>query len=113
MWTVVIEVTLVGNQYSAGVTLVVDQDPVGALGTDATNEPFRVAVRSRRLRGSPDRVDAFCGEHRVEGTGELGVSIADQKPEGRRSVAEIHDEVAGLLGRPGAIGVSVTPKTRR
>jgi hypothetical protein len=67
--------------YRAGVTLAVDEYSVGALGTDAPNEPFRVAVRPRRLWGSPDHVDAFGGKHRVEGTGELRVSVADQKPE--------------------------------
>ena len=45
VWPVVIEVANVPVENRAGVSLVVDQHPVGALGADAADEPFRVAVR--------------------------------------------------------------------
>jgi hypothetical protein len=40
MWTVFVEVTLVGAEHSTSMTLVIDQHPVGALGPDAADEPF-------------------------------------------------------------------------
>jgi hypothetical protein len=46
VWTVIVEVALVGAEHSTGVPLVVDQHPVGALGTDASNEPLCITVRA-------------------------------------------------------------------
>jgi hypothetical protein len=76
--TVVVEVTLVLAKDATSVALVVDQHSVGALGSNAANESFRVAVRPRHPRWSPDYIHAFGGEHRVKGAGELRVSVADQ-----------------------------------
>ena len=50
------------------------------------------------------------GEDGVEGGGELGVAIADKEPEAAAGVVEIHDEVAGLLGQPGAGRVGGDPE---
>jgi hypothetical protein len=36
----------------------------------------------------------------VEGRGELAVPVADQEPEPVGSVAEVHEQVAGLLDDP-------------
>ena len=33
-------------------------------------------------------------------------SVADEEPKSGGVVAEVHDEVAGLLGGPGSVGVS-------
>jgi len=41
-----------------------------------------------------------------EGGGELGVAVPDQEPEASTGVVEVHQQVAGLLGEPGAGGVS-------
>jgi hypothetical protein len=54
VWTVVVEVVLILGEHGTGVTLVVDQYSIGALGSDAANEPLGVAVRPRRPWGSPD-----------------------------------------------------------
>src|SRR4051812_29495728 len=70
-----------------GVTLVVDQHLVGALGSDAANEPFGVAVRLRRPRGSPDHVGALSGEHGVEGAGELPYQPSSEEPQPGRGTA--------------------------
>jgi hypothetical protein len=43
---------------------------------------------------------AFCGEDRVEGVGEFRVSVADQKPELTDPLAQVHDQIPGLLGHP-------------
>jgi len=40
----------------------------------------------------------------------LGVAIADEEPEAALCVVEIHGEVAGLLGQPGAGGVGGDPE---
>ncbi len=80
MRSVVIEMAHVLIKNSAGVSLVVDQHPVDALGADAADEPFRIAVRSRRWRRDLHDVDVFGGKDGVEGVGELGVPVADQKP---------------------------------
>jgi hypothetical protein len=45
MRAVVIEVAHVPVKNNSGVSIVVDQQPVGAFGADAANEPFRIAVR--------------------------------------------------------------------
>jgi hypothetical protein len=42
---------------------------------------------------SLDDLDALAGEDRVERAGELRVLVADQEPELRRTVAEVHDQV--------------------
>jgi hypothetical protein len=42
----------------------------------------------------------------VEGGSELCVAVPYEEAEGPGPVAEIHDQVAGLLGGPGAIGMS-------
>jgi hypothetical protein len=44
-------------------------------------------------------------EHGVEGAGELACAIPDQELGGSRSLIEVHQEAAGCLGRPGAVGV--------
>ena len=45
MRAVVIEMAHVPVKHNAGVSLVVEQQSVGAFGADAANEPFRIAVR--------------------------------------------------------------------
>src|SRR4051812_24557715 len=100
MWTVIVEVTLVGADHDTGVALAVDQHPVRALRPDASNEPFCIAVRARRPGWSLDDLDVVGGEHRVERLGELRVPVPDQEPKAADPVAEIHHEVTSLLGGP-------------
>jgi len=44
-------------------------------------------------------------QDRVEGSRELTGSIADEEPEPGGVVAEVYDEVAGLLGGPESVGM--------
>jgi hypothetical protein len=37
--------------------------------------------------------------------GELGVAVPDEEPEATAGVVEVHEQVAGLLGQPGAGGM--------
>jgi hypothetical protein len=107
---VVIEMAHVLVENGAGVSFVVDQQPVGALGADAADEPFRVAVRPGRTGRDLDHGDAFGGEDGVEGSGELGVPIADQKAEGADLLTQVHQQIAGGLSGPVRGRVSGHPK---
>jgi hypothetical protein len=78
MRPVVVEMALVLVEDGAGVSLVVDQHPVGALVADAANEPFGIAVCLWGLGRDFDDAEAFGGEDGVEGVSELAVPVADQ-----------------------------------
>jgi hypothetical protein len=65
---VVIEVLGELVEEGKGVSLVVDQQHVDALFADATNEPFRVAVRSGCPGRDLDHIDAFGGGDAVHKT---------------------------------------------
>ena len=67
MRAVVIEMAHIPVKNNSGVSLVVDQQPVGAFGADAAHEPFRIAVRLRRARRDLDHGDAFGGEDGIKG----------------------------------------------
>jgi hypothetical protein len=79
--TVIIEMVGELVEHGHGVAFVVDQHPVGALGSDGAHEPLRVTVRSRCPRRDLHRVDALGGEHHVERCRELRVPVANEKPE--------------------------------
>jgi hypothetical protein len=106
---VVIEVAHVAVKNSSGVSLVVDQQSVGALGADAADEPFRVAVRLGGAGRGLDGGDGFGAEDGIEGGSEFGVPVADQEAEGADLITEVHQQVAGGLGGPGRARVSGTP----
>jgi len=65
-------------------------------------------------RGGPRRSlyyrHALAGEDLVERAGELGVTVPDEEAEGAGPVAEVPEQVAGLLGGPRAAGWAVTPR---
>jgi hypothetical protein len=103
---VVIEMAHVLVQDGTGVSLVIDQQHVGALFADATNEPFGVAVRSGCPRWDLHNVDAFGGEDGVESGDGFGVPVGDQEVEGADLITEVHQEVAGGLSGPGCGRVS-------
>jgi hypothetical protein len=98
---VVVEVLGELVEDGAGVSLVVDQQSVGALVADAANEPFGVAVRPGRPRRNLDHINAFGDKSGIEAVGELGVPVADQDAERGDLIAQVHQEVAGRLGGPG------------
>jgi hypothetical protein len=59
---------------------------------------------------STDDPDVGIGEDRVERGGELAVPVAEQEPEPVGALVEVHQQVAGLLGDPGAGGVGGDPR---
>ena len=106
MRAVVIKMAHIPVNNNSGVSLVVDQQPVGAFGADAAYEPFGVAVRSGRARRDLDYGDAFGGEDGIKGSSEFAVPVTDQKAEGADAVTEVHQQVASGLSGPGRRGVS-------
>ena len=89
-------------QHCSGMALVGDQDAVEEFASDAADEAFGDRVGSRCPHRCLDDADPERGEHGVEGCGELGVAVPDEEPEAAAGVVEVHGEVAGLLGQPGA-----------
>src|SRR5205814_10217599 len=79
-----------------------DEHPVGALAANGAYPPLGDSVRPRRLRGRADDLDVGGGEHRIERGGELAVPIPQQEPQLIGSIAEIYQQVPGLLSGPGA-----------
>jgi hypothetical protein len=69
----------------------------------------RSAIAFASLRRGADDADVGGVDHGVEGLGELGVAVLDQESEVVGAVAEVHQEVAGLLGDPVAGGVGGDP----
>ena len=86
-----------------------DQKVVEAFPAQGADEPFRDRVRPRCPDWGANDADVGTGEHGVERGGELAVPVADQKPEPIGAVAELHQQVASLLGDPVPCGVGGDP----
>jgi hypothetical protein len=64
-----------------------------------------VAATAWTPRRDLDHLDACIGQDRVKRCRELSGAIADEEPDPGGAVTEVHDEVAGLLGGPGFVGM--------
>jgi hypothetical protein len=110
MWTMPDEMLLILAEHGAGVLLVVDQYPVGALGPDAANEPLRIAVRPGRPGRSLDHVDAVAANTASNDPANLESRsrIRNRKAPVRspRSITRLR---AICVVHP-AVGCSVTPR---
>ena len=71
------------------------------LGTD----DFADRVRPWGLRRAGQDPDALRGEHGIERAGELARPVPDQELDRGRALAQVHQEVAGCLRGPRAVGV--------
>jgi hypothetical protein len=109
VWTVGVVVLEVLLQHYREVAWSGDQEVVEAFAAQRSDEAFGDRVGSRCSYRSGDDADVGAGEHGVEGGGELAVPVADQEPELVGAVAEVDEQVAGLLGGSGAGGVSGDP----
>jgi hypothetical protein len=105
MWPVSVVVRGVLVEHGGEVPFAGDEDTVEALAADGADPTFGVGVRAGRLWRRLDDVDAGRGEHRVEDSGEFRVAVAQQEPQIVGSLVEIHKQIAGLLGDPGAARV--------
>ena len=103
-------VGLVLGQDRPQMPLAEDEHPVGDLGPGGEHEPFRVSVRARAAGRDLHGFDAGVGQDRIERCGELPGPVADQEPEVRGAITEIHQEVADLLCGPRPSGFAVIPR---
>ena len=86
-----------------------DQEVVEAFAAQGADPALGDRVGARCSNRAADDADVGAGEHGVDGGGELGIAVADQEPKSAGVVAEVHEEVAGLLGDPGSGGVCGDP----
>jgi hypothetical protein len=88
-------------QYDLEMAWSCDQEVIEAFPSQGADEAFR----DRVCPGCPDRrtddPHVSAGEDCVEGRAELCVPVTDQEPELAGTVAEVHQQVAGLLSDPG------------
>jgi hypothetical protein len=82
-----------------------DEQPVEALATYAADPALGMCVRVRRLHGCADHGDPFVLEDMVEAAAELGVAIVGQQAQRLPAIVDLHQQVARLLGCPGACRV--------
>ena len=87
-------------QYEVEVAWSGDQEVVEAFPAQGADEPFRDGVRPGCPDWGADDADIGAGEDGVEGGGELAVPVTDQESKPLGAVAEVHQQVAGLLGDP-------------
>jgi hypothetical protein len=104
MWAMSVVMLDVLLQYQVQVTGSGDQEMVKALSAQCADPAFGDRIRPRCPDGGAEDGDVGAGEDRVEGGGEFAVAIADQEPKLLGTFAEVHQQVAGLLGHPGAGG---------
>jgi hypothetical protein len=67
---------------------------------------YGVGVRARASGRDLHGLDTRAGQDRVEGPGELPGPVADQEPEVRGAITEVHQEIADLLCGPRTVWVS-------
>ncbi len=84
-----------------------------AAGACTRPAPSVPSVRRNSCLGCPWRSlhgpYALAGEGLIERAGELGVVVPDEEPERADPAGEVHDQVAGLLGRPCTVWVPGHP----
>lgn len=84
-----------------GVAAIEEWDAVGAFLADGAYEAFRVRVAVGAARGDLGHGSALAGEDRVKGGSELGVAVSDEESKLAGAVAELPQQLTGLLGGPG------------
>ncbi len=104
-----VEVLEILTQDDVEVAWSGDQEVVEAFPAQGADEAFRESVRPRCPHRGADDADIGTGEDRVERGGELAIPVTDQEPEPLGALAEVHQEVAGLLGHPVPGGVGGDP----
>jgi len=93
-------VTGVLIECSAEVPFTEDEHAVGDLAAYGADEPFGKGVRSWAARWDLADGDASVGQHGVEGECELPGPVTDEDLEPVGAVAQVYQQVAGLLNGP-------------
>ena len=101
---------LVLGHHDAQVSFAEDQHPVGNLRPGGEHKPFGIRVRPRAPGRDLHRLDACAREDRVERCSELPSAVADQEPEVRGPVTEVHQEIPDLLRAPRRVRVGGDPQ---
>ena len=86
------------------LTPVEDQHPVETLAADGADEALGKGVGSRGSDRRADGPDPLGAKHFVETGRELGVSVPNQEPDGKRPLGKHHGQISGLLDHPGFDG---------
>jgi len=97
---VLIVVGLVLAQDSPQMALVPDEGAVQELSAASPDPAFGDRVHAGRPDAAERGPDAGVGEDRVERGRVVRSPVADHEPDPVRLPAEVHDQVAGLLGSP-------------
>jgi hypothetical protein len=97
---VLIVVDLVLAQDPPQMGLVPDEGSVQQLATASPDPAFGDRLHAGRPDVAEHGSDAGIGEDRVEGRGEVRAAVADHELDPVRLLAEVHEEVACLLGDP-------------
>src|SRR4051812_38802194 len=92
-------------QYDVEVPWSGDHEVVEAFPAQGADEAFRDGVRAGCPDWGADDADVGADEDGVERGGELAIPVTDQEPEPVGAVAEVHQQVAGVLGDPGPGGM--------
>ncbi len=79
-----------------------NEHPVEALGPRRPDKAFGERVRSWRPHRRPDNPGTDRPHDLVERPDELGVTVADEEPDGSTLVLKGCGQVPGLLGDPGS-----------
>jgi hypothetical protein len=108
---VLIMVGIVLAQDLPQMILIPDQGAVGKPAPASADPAFGFRVHPGRLHVAEHGPDPGIGEDRVECGGEVRATVADHELDPVCLFAEVHDQVAGLLGGP-VPGYSVTPRMR-
>ena len=108
---VAVVVRLVFGQDGSELSFMEDQQPVQALAAHGADPPFGVGVRPRRPRWTAQDLDPDAGEDGVEAGGELGVSVADQEPEGSARSPSSMRRLRACWVTHSPVGCRVTPRT--
>ena len=96
-------------QYPQQVGLIPDEGAVQELAAASPDPAYGDRVHAGRPHVAKHGADASGGEDRVERGGEVHATVADHEFDPVCLVAEIHEEVAGLLGGPLSGGMQGDP----
>jgi hypothetical protein len=87
-----------------------DQHSVGHLGPGGEHETFGIGVRTGTSGRDLHHLDTGAGQGGVERCCELPGPVADQEPEVRGPITEVHQEITDLLGSPQPVRVCCDPE---
>ncbi len=106
----VVEMRHVLGQHCLEVVAVDNQHPVQQFAADGADPSFGDRVRPGCPHRGAQDAHALASEHGIEDAGELAVAVPDHERELSHAIAEVHQEVARLLGKPGTAGVGRDPQ---